>query len=91
MILEFSKWPTAAILIFEKASMEKTRDSSNFDSGHIQVAFLKFSVFYIFFHFFTEKNLMLLGYRANIIIIHISSNIKFILDAGSDELTVSNV
>ena len=47
---KFSKWPTAAILIFEKASMETTRDSSDFDSGHIQLAFLKFSAFYLFFH-----------------------------------------
>ena len=49
-IFKFSKWPSTAILIFEKASMETTRDSSNFDSGHIKVAFLKFSVLYLFFH-----------------------------------------
>ena len=49
-IFKFSKWPTAAILIFEEASMETTRLSSNFDSGHIQVAFLKYSAFYLFFH-----------------------------------------
>ena len=56
-ILEFSKSPTAAILIFEKVSIETTRDSSNFDSGHIQVAFLKFSASYLFFPF---ETLMLL-------------------------------
>ena len=58
-IFKFSKWPSTAILIFEKASMETTTDSSNFDSGHIQVAFLKFSAFYLFFPF---KTLMLLDY-----------------------------
>ena len=46
---QFSKWPTVAILIYEIASMETTRDDSNFDFGHIQVAFLKFSACYIFF------------------------------------------
>ena len=60
-IFKFSKWPTAAILIFEKASMETTKDSSNFDYGHIQVGFLKFSAFYLFFSF---KTLMLLDYSA---------------------------
>ena len=39
-IFKFFKWLTTAILIFEKASMETTRDSLNFGSGHIQVAFL---------------------------------------------------
>ena len=57
------KWPTTAILIYEKGSTETTGDNSNFDSGDIQVPFLKFSAFYIFFHFHIEKNLMLLGYN----------------------------
>ena len=61
-IFKFLIWSTAAILIFEKASMGRTRDNSNFDSGHIQVAFMKFSAFYIFFHFHIAENLMLLGY-----------------------------
>ena len=30
----------STLLIFEKVSMETTRDNSNFHSGHIQVAFL---------------------------------------------------
>ena len=41
--------------------MEATKDFSNFDSGHIQVAFLKFSAFYLFFSF---ETLMLLDYVA---------------------------
>ena len=50
------------LIFFEKASMGTTRDNSNFDSGHIQVAFfLKFSAFYLFFSF---KTLMLLDYSA---------------------------
>ena len=65
---QFSTWLTAAILFFEKASVGKTRDNSNFDSGHNQVVLLKYSAFYIFFHFHIAENLMLLGYKMFFII-----------------------
>ena len=41
--------------------MGTTRDNSNFDSGHIQIAFLKFSAFYIFFPFLYRKKSNALG------------------------------
>ena len=58
---QFSTWPNVAILFSEKASTETTRDNSNFDSGHIQVAFLKFSAFYIVFPFPCGKKSNALG------------------------------
>ena len=47
---DFGIFSMADILIFENASMGTTRDNSNFDSEHIQVAFLKYSAFYLFFY-----------------------------------------
>ena len=49
------KMATAAILIYSKAKQGTARDSLEFDSRHVQVHFLKFSAFYIFFPFDNAK------------------------------------
>ena len=55
----------AAILIYSKAKMETARDSLEFDSRHIQIHFLRFSAFCIFFHLIMPKYLILLDYIIN--------------------------
>ena len=56
-----SRWPPAAILNFENANKETVRDSSDIDSRHIELTFLKFSSFYIFVPFKHIKNSNTLG------------------------------
>ena len=58
---KFSKWLTAAILIFEKAFIGKTRDNSNFDYGHIHYSG-SFPEIFRFLPFFPFNTLMLLDY-----------------------------